>query len=777
MAGPGGTEVGRVSVKVVPDVDGFREKVKKELEEVDKMSAEVEVEIDLTKFKAQIDEIKALLKSIGDETVKVNIDQSGAAGGLGKLGDDLKKSAKEAEGLGKKMKDVVDGDDEKRLGKFARLTQNFGQFLGQAANAASNLAGQVGSALMGALQSAGSSLTSLILSMVLWIPLLSAAAGGILFLGGAIAAGLGGLPVALTALGAPIAAVILGFDGIKKAAAQLGPEVDKLKARLSNTFAKELTPVFAQLKQLFPVISDGLNGAAKGVSALVGELVKVVTSTKNVENLKNAFQGVQDFLKAITPGVGKFIDSLLQIAGVTKFYKIFGDTISDVLIKFKGFFDQSLADGSLEKGLGNLQKTLVSVTGMFSALLRNALKFFNGAAPGMNKFFDQLSSFFLKIDWERLGKAFGDVFDLLGKAISEIPPQTIEDITKAFEGLASSIGALVSGKSFDVIISAFTAFIKIVRFAIDALNFFLEAFAAVGDFFSSIPDKLSAVGDAFGTFFDALGTIISTKFQGIIDFFSSIPDRIKSAIGDVVTPLIAKGKEMIDGLALGISNAFFNVQAFFIAIPGKISGFFAGVGGWLRDKGTQLINGLRDGIVSAFNAVVGFFQSIPSRVAGFFSGAGSWLLRAGASIIDGLVRGISSAFGRVTSILGKLTALIPSWKGPYSKDKVLLTKNGKIIMQSLQDGLSAGFTPVQQMLDGMTDNIASTFDSGALAASMRVSGADIAAVGTSQLNVAGNVTGVSAEIVEAMTGWTVEIDANGIARLVNKANNVRARRG
>lgn len=777
MAGPGGVEVGRVSVKVVPDVDGFREKVRKELQEVENMSATVEVEIDMTKFKAQVEEIKVLLKSIGDETVKINVDQSGAAGGIGKLGEDLKKSAKEAEGLGKKMKDVVDGDDEKRVGKFARVVESLGGFMGQAATAASNLAGSIGSGLLGALSSAGSSLISLILSMVLWIPLLSGAAGAILFLGGAIAAGLGGLPVALAALGAPIAAVILGFDGIKKAAAQLSPEVDKLKARLSGTFAKELTPVFAQLKQLFPIISDGLNGAAKGVSNLVGQLVKIVTSTQNVQNLKNAFQGVQDFLTAVAPGIGKFIDSLLQIAGVTKFYKIFGDTISDVLIKFQAFFDVSLADGSLEKGLQNLQKTLVSVTGMFSALLRNALKFFNGAAPGINKFFDKLSSFFLKIDWERLGKAFGNVFDLLGQAIAEIPPQTIEDITKAFESLAGSIGALVSGKSFDVIIAAFTAFVKAVGFAIDALNFFLEAFASVGDFLSSIPDKLSEVGDGFSNMFEVLGTIVGDNVKKIGDFFGSIPDTIRSKLEGFANFLVTTGQQWIDGLAAGITNAWFNVVAFFSGIRQNILNFFSDVGSWLRDKGSQIINGLRDGVVSAFNAVVGFFQSIPSRVSGFFAGAGSWLVGAGRAIIDGLVGGISSAFGRVTSILSKLTALIPSWKGPYSKDKVLLTKNGKVIMQSLQDGLTSGFTPVQQLLDGMTSDIAATFDSGALASDMRVSGADIAAVGTSQLSVAGNVTGVSAEIVEAMTGWTVELDANGIARLVNKANNVRARRG
>jgi hypothetical protein len=111
-----------------------------------------------------------------------------------------------------------------------------------------------------------------------------------------------------------------------------------------------------------------------------------------------------------------------------------------------------------------------------------------------------------------------------------------------------------------------------------------------------------------------------------------------------------------------------------------------------------------------------------------------------------------------------------------SVDKVLLTKNGKVIMQSLQDGLTQGFQPVQSLLDGMTNDIASTFDSSSLTSDMRVSGSDIAAVGTSQLSVAGNVTGVSAEIVDAMTGWQIVIDPTGVARLVNKGSQKLARR-
>lgn len=775
MAGPGGTEVGRVSVKVVPDTDGFRDKVKKEIKEVEKLKATIKVELDLTKFYAQVEEIKAALKSISDETIKITVDEESVKN-FTKITEELKKTGQEAEAAGKKLKETLDGDNERSAGRLAGFFGSLSNFLTDAASSASKLGTEMGGKLADGMKSVGGSIVSMIAQLVVWIPLLTLAAGGILFLVGAVGAAAAGLPVLLTALGAPIAAVILGFDGIKKAAQQLSPEVDKLKKRLSDTFAKQLTPVFKQLKTLFPIISDGLNGAAIGVSNLIDGLVRMFTATKNVELLKKAFEGVQIFLKEMAPGVQALIQSLLNVAGVTDFYRILGETISDVSSKLKGLFDQSLADGSLAKGLENLRTLLVSLTGMFSSLLRNAIKFFNGATPGVTKFFDALSSFFLKIDWERLGKSFGSIFDKLAQAINEIPPQTIEGITKSFEQMGTAIGDLLSGKSFDVLIAAFQAFLDIVTFVIEALDWLLEAFAGIGDWIANIPENLGKLTDAFGVLVDGWSKGFKAKFEEFGQFLKSIPQRITDYFVGSEGILNPSGNALFEGLRVGAIAAWDKFTEWLGTIPSKISEFFADAGNWLLQAGKWIFVGLGLGTSQEFDNIISWFRLIPAKINELFAGAGTWLLKAGINIIQGLINGLRGMFPKVRGALSDLTNIMPDWKGPREKDKKLLTSNGVLIMQSLVDGLRAGFRPVESLLGDMTTSISGAFSDPSLVNDMSVSGEDISAVGTSQLEVSGGVTGLNDAVSEALSGWSVQLDATGLARLVNKGNNAVSRR-
>lgn len=770
MAGPGGSEVGRVSVRVVPNLEDFRGDIEKELREVENMEAEIPVKLDLTEFKAQIEEIKAQLKSIQDETVNVNIDKDGKLSGLS---TDIKKAADESKKLGEGLKNAVDGDGEKRVGRFASLMQGFAGFMTQAGTAAGGLASDLGGKLQNAFSGATSSIVSLIATMLVWIPLLAAAAAGITYLIGLVAAAIGGLPVLLAGLIAPITAVILGMDGIKAAAKTLSPEIDALKKRLSDTFEKNLTPVFKQLEQLMPVLSDGLNETAKSLSDFVGGLVKMATAKDTINDIKNAFAGVQDFIKALEPGVEGFIKSLLKVAGVTDLYKTFGKTISDVLLKFTGFFDQSLQDGSLQKGLENLDKTLTSVTGLFSALLRGSLKFFNGATPGMTKFFDSLSSFFLHIDWEKLGKAFGDAFNGISDWLDSLPQETIDSFVTSFSDLAKAIGDLLSGNNLTLIVGAFQLFLDIITGIIGVIDIFVGGLTKIGD-------GLAAIGDIdfsnFSTNFGGIFTGMQDTFTNdIIPFLGSLPDKIGSFFSGIGDWLFGDGQGLFSGFSLGMIGSWGeNVVSFLGSVPSKIGAFFSGVGDWLKSAGTGVIGGLAGGISGGWVQVTSFLGGIPGKIAAFFGGAGSWLVGAGKNIINGLISGIKSAFNAVKSTLSNLTSLLPSWKGPPSTDAKLLTANGKLIMQSLVDGLSSGFKPVQSLLGGITNEIGGAFSDPALLSGMQVSGADITAAGSSALSVAGSVDGGA--IASALEGWTVQLDETGLARLVNKGNNRVKRR-
>lgn len=777
MAGAGGAEVGRVSVRVVPDLDNFRQEVEKELKEVERMDAEVDVTLNLDKFKAQVEEVKASLKSIGDEEVNVHIDKTG---GISTLGQDVKKAGDEIGKAAKKLKDLGDDSDStgRRVSRLSSFFAELGGFAQRAAGQLADLGSKMGSELANGARQFGSSITALIVQLTIWVPLLMLAAGAITYLVGIIAAALGGLPALIIGVAAPIAALVLGFEGLKKAFAPLSSEFAKLKTRLADTFEKGLKPAVQSLKTLMPVLSDGLNQAAEATSNFINEIAKTLTAKENIENLKIALGGVKDFLGQLQPGVSAFITSFLKASAVTDAMKILGQTLSDVLTKFKGFFDQSVADGSLAKGLENLRGTLVSLTGLLSALLRNSLKFFNGAAPGMNKFFDSLSSFFLSIDWERLGKAFGTIFERLGDAISKIPPQTIDSITQSFVDFADAVGDLLDGKSFDVLIGAFQLVIDTVTGVIHVFDGLLETIAHVGDFIAGIPDWFSEMNAKGQELVDGLQQGAVEKLAVFMTWLGEIPGKVKAFFSDAGTWIRDKGEAIINGIRDGAQTAFANVVAFFQSIPGRIKNFFVGAGSWLLETGRNIINGLGQGISGAWLVVQMTVISIKNRIIALFFGAGSWLIGAGREIISGLVSGIRSAIPGIISTLGSITRLIPSWKGPPSTDAKLLVKNGQLIMQSLIDGLKDGYGDVQKTLDVMTTDIGNTFTSPTLHGEITTSGQDIAAVGTSQLEIAGSVdNGLSDAVATALSGWAVQIDETGIARLVNKGQQKLGRRG
>ncbi len=777
MAGAGGTEVGRVSVRVVPDLDNFRQDVEKELKEIERMQAEVEVTLNLEKFKAQIEEVKASLKSIQDEEVNVHIDKNS---GISSLGEDVKKAGQELGKTAKKMKDLGDDSDDtgKRVGRVSQFLSTLGGWAQRAGAQLGEMGSKMGGELADGAKSFGSSLTALIVQLTIWVPLIMLAAGAITYLVGIIAAALGGLPALILGVAAPIAALILGFDGLKKAFQPLSSEFAKLKTRLSDTFEKGLKPAVQSLKSLMPILSDGLNIAAQATTDFINELAKAATAKENIDNLKTALGGVKDFLHELAPGVINFLSSFLKAAAVTDAMKILGSTISDVLTKFKGFFDQSVADGSLAKGLTNLHGTLVSLTGLLSALLRNSLKFFNGAAPGMNKFFDSLSAFFLSIDWEKLGKAFGSIFERLGKAIDSIPPQTIDSITNSFIAFADAVGDLLDGKSFDVLIGAFQLMIDVVTGAIHVLDGLVESIAHVGDFIAGIPDWFTSMLTKGGELIDGLKQGAIDKFNEFTTWLSEIPQKVKDFFVGAGSWLLERGQDIINGLRDGATTAFNSVVTFLQSIPQRIRDFFAGAINWLLEAGRNVINGFRNGIGDGILTIQMVIQQLKDRVIAFFLGAGSWLVSAGHKIIDGLVSGIRNAIPSITSILSTVTSLIPQWKGPPSKDAKLLTNNGKLIMQSLVDGLKDGYSGVKSTLGAITTDIGDTFASPTLQGDITMSGQDIAAVGTSQLNIAGSVdNGLTEAVAAALSGWSVQLDETGIARLVNKGQQKLGRRG
>lgn len=129
---------------------------------------------------------------------------------------------------------------------------------------------------------------------------------------------------------------------------------------------------------------------------------------------------------------------------------------------------------------------------------------------------------------------------------------------------------------------------------------------------------------------------------------------------------------------------------------------------------------LRRRIVSAFDtAITAIFtvaddalkagmkvgRQIVTGVLRPFAGIADKLLTAGADLIKGFVRGIGSGFKAVKDKLGELTDKLPSWKGPPSKDRKILSPAGMDLMEGLNDGIVKGAKKIKATLATITENI------------------------------------------------------------------------
>lgn len=237
-------------------------------------------------------------------------------------------------------------------------------------------------------------------------------------------------------------------------------------------------------------------------------------------------------------------------------------------------------------------------------------------------------------------------------------------------------------------------------------------------FFTGIINVVRGIftGD-WGLIWTGVKQIVSGAFQAIYNFV------MLWLLGKILG--VAKiGLKLIRGLfdeAFGAVRSVVNTVMSFIgnifsSIFGAIRGTASSGMSFIRsviDGGLNFIkgiwsaawNGLSGTVRGAVGAVRGAVDSIISAIKAPFAAAGSFLSGVGRQIIDGLVSGIRAGFDHVRSTLSSLTDMLPDWKGPAKRDKVLLKPAGALIMDSLVDGLDSETDRVYRLLNGMNTDI------------------------------------------------------------------------
>lgn len=132
--------------------------------------------------------------------------------------------------------------------------------------------------------------------------------------------------------------------------------------------------------------------------------------------------------------------------------------------------------------------------------------------------------------------------------------------------------------------------------------------------------------------------------------------------------------------------------------------------GWSALKGIAgaAWDGIKAATVAGAKAYLDYIKSIPGRTKSALGDLGHLLWDAGTAIIQGLINGVTSKIGELEDKFRSITNKIPDWKGPFNKDRILLTPAGVAIMSGLIAGITKGEKPLKAVLAKMTALVAAS---------------------------------------------------------------------
>lgn len=443
--GAGGKEVGRISIRAVPNTDKFRGELEEQLKKIeDDLRVKVKVVPDFDDFR---EKVRAEETNLPDAKVKVKADTSDLfqkrllsdlAGAHKQLeakipltvdGEEFRRNiAEQVKGTSKDLKVKIDedlgiaaGQREELLAQVEavktlaerqpikiklqtddkfdfRLRQRLSKIKppeppepGKSwLDAGISSAGSVASAASGAL---GPLRILTDQTVLLAIAIVSLAAPALALLSGALVA----LPALVGGIAAPIGVVILGMDGIKKAAENagllgtskgkggkekttLGEALKSIKTQVSDVFEKGLTPVFKQLGALLPIISAGATNIAHGLVDAATAITDVITSGPALDQLAGFVNNVADAVHNSIPGIKDFTAGMLGlVSGVGKELPGWADMFSSWGDTFKSWVNDISKVGpdgtsELTNSMENLKGALSGVVDLIGQLGDDGLK-------------------------------------------------------------------------------------------------------------------------------------------------------------------------------------------------------------------------------------------------------------------------------------------------------------------------------------------------------------------------------------------------------------------
>lgn len=481
------------------------------------------------------------------------------------------------------------------------------------------------------------------------------------------------------------------------------------------------------LKPIGTTIADGVRGFISGVSNS--------KSDPNASGVVKFFEGIGRAVRAVWEKILKPLFSIVGdaiegfIHGLSK-----GDTgnpeDSPVFKFFAGLAIglQKLWDNVLKPVFDTIKDGFKAFADGFSGKPKKNLDKFKGTMQKLGEFTATAVGYLKDVfDWaERVAEKLGNIKDSASDAAD-----VANNKLKGVDLSGSSSGSKeVPGGTYKINPSLLTAMLgvaeKLYWFKTQIVDPWSVWLAEKGPQLSQAFSNLTGAFGFVGKIVSMIATIpgsLSALPEDISDTLGNIVDGFTNLFGSLQTA-IEGGNKIIQGLMDEFIGIFtFDPKTVLDGVRYTVEGLldiFRGFATGFLEVIAILFRTVWDAIVNIWDKTFGpAFSALWDKIKGWFTdhiggmvdkikvlkNIDKVLVEVGKNLIKGLIGGIGSMFGPVKDILGRLTDLIPLWKGPANVDKRLLFESGRMVIGGFVNGLESRYGDVQSSLSGLTDSL------------------------------------------------------------------------
>ena len=631
MAGPGGREVGRISVRVVPDTERFRQELRTQLRGIENDEIKVKVVPDVNKqeFKQRVE---AALAGISAK-IKVDLDISMQA--LTRLEQRLRN-----------LKDryTINIDINVDLAKLILLDRLLDRLRDRRINIDFGGMSNGASALSGGFLGLSRSGLMVVGVLTAMYPVLGLVAGLI-----------AGLPALVAAGGLALGAVALGFDGIKEAAKTLQPEFDSLKASISQRWQDGLTPIFEGWRKYFPMLETGFGKITDSMVGWVRGFSDILDGG-GARQIEIMFENISQFMTAITPGINGLVDGFLTLgAEGSKSMGALSMAINNFGIGFEAVVRQAASDGRLAAALTGLGVVLDSLLESFNRLFDAGLTAMAQLAVPLDNFVTGLTDVLVG-----LMPALNPIVSLLGNVLGEIGTQ----LGQVFQALAPGIEA-IAGTMQSILVPVIQALGPLLTVAADGLSQFAQALM------TGLQPAIGPLVAGFTAIADALGGALMQVIPVLTPIFQQLGEVLAGVIAQVLPVLVPMILQMVDafvqlmtavgaelpGLIFALGEAFMSILTTLTPLIPALTELAVSAMGYLAQVLPQVVNFFTrlaveianfapkmEPVISAIGTLIGWFANLIEAIAPVV--AAFW------KVATAILGPFAEAMGKAMSLIG-----------------------------------------------------------------------------------------------------------------------------